>query len=155
MKNGLAQEQLKHEIKYYVAEDGKLFWNKKLPAYIRISPNPTDSGLLMKSEVTKQYTNPYYFDTEGKNKIRSRWATDQESKKTIQPKIEVIWEVYVDGIAPLSKLNYQESSRYFDGTNTFVGSNLLLDITSNDYNSGVEQVYYSLNVKIINRLHNK
>ncbi len=145
MKNGLAQEQLKHEIKYYVAEDGKLFWNKKLPAYIRISPNPTDSGLLMKSEVTKQYTNPYYFDTEGKNKIRSRWATDQESKKTIQPKIEVIWEVYVDGIAPLSKLNYQESSRYFDGTNTFLGSNLLLDITSNDYNSGVEQVYYSLN----------
>ena len=25
-----AQEQLQHPIKYYVAEDGKLYWNKKL-----------------------------------------------------------------------------------------------------------------------------
>jgi len=145
LKNGLAQEQLKHEIKYYVGEDGKLFWNKKLPAYIRIAPTPTDSGLLMQSEVTKKYTNPYYFDTEGKNRIRSRWATDQQSKKTTQPQIEVIWEVYVDGIAPYSKLNYQKSSQYFNGKNLYLGSNLLLDIISQDNNSGVQQRYYSLN----------
>jgi len=145
LHNGFAQEQLKHEIKYYVAEDGKLFWNKKLPAYIRISPNPTDSGLLMKSEITKKYTNPYFFDTEGKNKIRSRWATDQESKKAITPQIEVTWEVYVDGIAPVSKFDYKESSRYINGQNFFLGSNLLFDISSVDHNSGVDQVYYSLN----------
>ena len=143
--NIVAQEQLKHDIKYYASENGKLYWNKKLPAYIRIASTPDDKGLLMESKETKQYTNPYYFDTEGKNKIRSRWATDQESKKTIYPQIEVIWEVYVDGIAPVSRLDYKKSSRYFNGKTLFLGSNILLDIHSKDYNSGVEQTYYSLN----------
>ena len=67
VKNTFAQEQLKHEIKSYASEEGKLFWNKKLPVYIRIASSPTDTGRLMKSQVSKQYTNPYYFDTEGKN----------------------------------------------------------------------------------------
>ncbi|MBN1252226.1 MAG: hypothetical protein JXR51_14225 [Bacteroidales bacterium] len=140
-----AQEQLKHDIKYYLSDDGKLYWNKKLPVYIRISPNPTDSGLLMKSEITKQYTNPYYFDTEGKNKIRSRWATDQETGKTIMPQMEVIWEVYVDGIAPNSNLNFLKSTKYFNGKNTYYGSDILFNIESKDANSGIDKIYYSLN----------
>ncbi len=145
IKNSWAQEQLNHKIKSYISEEGKLFWNKKLPVYIRIASSPSDTGHLMRSEHTKQYTNPYYFDTEGKNKIRSRWATDQQSKKTIYPQLEVVWEVYVDGIAPFSKLDYQKSSKYFNGKDTYLGSNLLLHINSKDYNSGVEQTYYSLN----------
>ncbi len=145
INNGFAQAPLEHEVKYYVADDGKLFWNKKLPVYIRISPSPDNAGHLMKSEVTEKYTNPYYFDTEGKNKIRSRWAVDQQSKKTISPQIEVIWEVYADGIAPLSKLDYQKTSKHNNGKTSFLGSDLSINIKSNDLSSGLDQIYYSLN----------
>lgn len=145
VSNSLAQEQLKHEIKSHTAEDGKLFWNKKLPVYLRIASSPADTGQIMQSEVTKQYTNPYYFDTEGKNKIRSRWATDQQTKKTITPQIEVIWEVYADGLAPFSKITDNYSSKYFDGKNVYYGPKLSINISSNDANSGVEQLYSSVN----------
>ncbi|RLD71248.1 MAG: hypothetical protein DRJ10_19605, partial [Bacteroidetes bacterium] len=94
---------------------------------------------------TEKYTNPYYFDTEGKNKIRSKWAVDQQSKKAISPQIEVIWEVYVDGLAPTSKLDYKKTSKYYDGKNSFLGSNLSINIKSIDDNSGLDQVYFSLN----------
>lgn len=141
----LSQQQLEHQIKYYVAEDGKLYWNKKLPVYIRITPTPADSGVLMKSENTKDYTNPYYFDTEGINRIRSRWATNQETGATIYPQFEVIWEVYADGIPPESKLVFSNSANYKKGANDFYGDKVTIKIVSTDEVSGVEQIYYSIN----------
>ncbi len=140
-----AQEQKQETIRYLVDQDGKLFWNKKLPAYIRIASNPSDSGILMRSEVTKAYTNPYYFDTEGKNKIRSRWATDQQTRKAIVPETEVIWEVYVDGIAPVSNLIFANSKSFSVKGKPVFGKLVSLEIKSNDENSGIESVYYSLN----------
>jgi len=144
----LAQEQLKHDIKYYQAEDGKLYWNKKLPVYIRIAPTPTDSGLLMKSEETKKYTNPYYLDTEGKNKVKSRWATNQKNGKTIIPQIEVSWEVYADGIAPVSKIDYINPIKYNNGNDVYYGGKMVFNINSKDATSGIENIYYSLNNEI-------
>ncbi len=141
----IAQNQLDHPPKYYIDEDGKLFWNKKLPVYIRISPTPTDSGLLMKSEATSQYTNPYFLDTEGKNRIRSRWATDQSTGKTIYPQMEVIWEVYADGIAPVSSAIFNNKAKYSKKGDDFFGDSLIIEIKSNDVTSGVDQIYYSIN----------
>ncbi len=141
----IGQEQLKHQAKYYVAEDGKLYWNKKLPVYIRISPTPTDSGLLMKSEATDKYTNPYFLDTEGKNRIRSKWATDQKTGQTIYPQMEVIWEVYADGIPPISKAIFNNKAKYSKKGTEFFGDSLIIEITSHDATSGVEQIYYSIN----------
>ncbi|MDF1548206.1 MAG: hypothetical protein P1P88_10320, partial [Bacteroidales bacterium] len=141
----LSQQQQEHQIKYYVAEDGKLYWNKKLPVYIRITPTPADSGILMKSENTKDYTNPYYLDTEGINRIRSRWATNQETGATIFPQFEVIWEVYADGIPPESKLVFSNSANYKKGSNDFYGDKVTIKIVSTDEVSGVEQIYYSIN----------
>lgn len=140
-----AQEQLQHPIKYYIAEDGKIYWNKKLPVYIRIAPTPQDTGILMKSEKTSDYTNPYYLDTEGINRIRSRWATNQQTGATVYPQFEVIWEVYADGIPPVSKLVFSNSANYKKGTNDYYGDKVNIQIQSTDATSGVAAIYYSLN----------
>lgn len=140
-----AQTQIPETKKYYVDENGRLYWNKKLPVYIRIAPSPTDSGYLMQSEITKDYTNPYFLDTEGKNRIRSDWATNQKTGETIYPQIEVIWEVYADGLAPESKVIFQKSAKGIKGKEIIYGNDLLIEIQSKDETSGVEQIYYSVN----------
>lgn len=141
----VAQEQTKHEPKRYVDENGRLFWNKKLPVYIRIASSPTDEGLLMKSEETAEFTNPYYLDTEGKNRIRSRWAVDKETKKTVYPQMEVIWEVYADGLPPVSNIIFKNKAKYQKKGQSYFGDSLEIEIKSKDAVSGVKEIYYSLN----------
>ena len=141
----VAQEQTKHEPKYFLAEDGRLYWNKKLPVYLRISPTPNDTGLLMQSQATAQYTNPYFLDTEGKNRIRSRWATDQQTGNTVYPQMEVIWEVYADGTAPVSRAIFNNKAKYSKKGDDFFGDSLTIEIKAHDATSGVNQIYYSVN----------
>jgi hypothetical protein len=140
-----AQEQKKQEIKYYVDENGKLFWNRRLPVYIRIASSPTDTGYIMKSEVTKKYSNPYFFDAEGYHRIRTDWATDQKTGKMVIPQIEVIWEAYADGIAPVSKLHFSKSGKMAKGGKQFFGDSLTIEIKATDAISGVDQILYSIN----------
>ncbi len=140
---GYSQDQQKHEIKYHVGEDGKLYWNKKLPAYIRIASSPDDKGHLMTSE--KQKVNPYFFDTEGLNKVRTKYATDPETKKTIVPHTEVLWEVYVDGSTPKSSIKFEKANRYFTSTTKYYGTELELNISTGDNLSGINQLFYSIN----------
>jgi len=145
-----AQEQIEQTIKYHVDENGKLFWNKDLPVYLRIASSPSDTGQLLKSEVTKEYSNPYYFDAEGKHNFRTRWATDQKTKKMITPEIEVIWEVYADGIAPVSKISFENSGSFKVDNKFYFGDSLSVGIIAKDENSGIEKIYYSLNEKDFN-----
>ncbi len=139
------QEKPTHEIKYHVDKEGNLHWNKDLPFFIRISPTAEGEGLLMESKISKEYTNPAYFDTEGLNKVRTRYAVNKDTKKTIIPKTEVIWEVYVDGIAPKSFVTFEKAPRYFTRSTKYYGKNLSLDIQTKDPNSGIKQLFYSLN----------
>lgn len=143
--SGLAQNQLQHKIRSYQADDGKLYWNKNLPFHIRISPTANDSGYLMQSEVTAKYANPSYFDTEGKNRIRTKHAVDVETKKAIVPQIEIIWEVYVDGIAPESSVEFLDAEKHTSNGITYYGKNLRIKITSEDNLAGLDRTLYSLN----------
>jgi hypothetical protein len=141
----IAQEQKQHEKKYYVDENEKLFWNRKLPVYIRIASSPEDTGYIMKSEVTKQYSNPYYFDAEGYHRIRTDWATDQKTGEMVYPQLEVIWEAYADGIAPESKLIFSKSPKSSKGAEEIYGDSVTIEIHAKDATAGVDQIYYSLN----------
>jgi hypothetical protein len=140
-----AQEQKIPEKKYFVDKDDKLYWNRRLPVYIRIASSPTDTGYLMKSEVTKQYSNPYYFDNEGYHRIRTDWATDQKTLEMVQPPIEVIWEAYADGIAPESKISFNKPAKISGKTHEYFGDSLSVEIQATDATSGVEQIFYSIN----------
>lgn len=138
-----AQDQLSHEKKVYQSE-GKLYWNKELPVYVRLATSENDKGHLLKSEEHAEYTNPYFFDTEGANYMRTRYAVDQETKQTIIPEIEVLWEVYVDGISPVTAIHYGTSNLSRQEDVLFCGEGLKVELNASDQMSGVAGTYVSI-----------
>jgi hypothetical protein len=144
--SSFAQEQLNHEKKFYRTPEGRLYINKDLPVYLRISPTPDASdSYLLKSEETKEYTNPMYFDTEGYNSIRSPWKVDPKTKKTAYPKGEVIFEVYADSKAPSTKIDFGTNRLISRENKTIIGEKIKLTFQTYDAIAGVENIYYSIN----------
>jgi hypothetical protein len=138
------QEIVEHEKTTYRGDDGKLYWNKELPVYINISTEPNTKGHELKSEQHAEYTNPFYFDTEGANFIRSNWAVDKETRKAIVPKTTLMFEVYADGKAPVTKVKFLGSGKYNKKGKYHYGKGLKLSLSSTDALSGVNKIYYSL-----------
>lgn len=141
-----AQEVLNHEKKVYVSEDGKIYWNKTMPVYLRLSGSPEEDApsYLLNSESTAEYANPYFFDTEGVNYIRTRWAVDQETGKPVYPQLEVVWEVYRDGTPPYSESACTGANIMTKDKKIFAGNAIRVNLTGKDELSGVENIYYSL-----------
>lgn len=123
-----------------------LYWNKNVPIYISLSASPDGSnGEILNSKVSAQYADPFYLDTEGKNFIRTQWAVDKKTQKTIYPQIEILWEVYADGLPPFTSLNYiSNNTSTYDNTIIF-GKDLKINLSASDATSKVKDIYYSLN----------
>ena len=126
-------------------KDGNTYIQKQLPLYIKFSTEPNGTNYDLKSKSTPDYTEPMYLDTEGINYIRSRWAVDKNTKKTIQPQIEIKYEVYADGISPRSSSKFSGAPKYNNGSRQFYGKGLSVDLTTRDGVSGVENIHYSSN----------
>jgi hypothetical protein len=139
-----SQDIIKHEKTTFRGDDGKLYWNKDLPVYINVSTDPDSKGHNLESEHHAKYTNPFYFDTEGANFIRSNWAVDKETRKTIEPKITLMFEVYADGKAPHTKAKFSGTGTYKSKNKYYYGKGLKLSLSSSDEVSGVNKIYYSL-----------
>lgn len=131
-------------MKSYRGEDGKLYWNKKMPVYIQLSTTPDGKGETLQSQVHPEYTKPYYFDTEGDNYIRTRYAVDKETGKPVQPEVEVLWDVYADGLAPSSSMHYGTSNLFTSNNIIYCGKDFGVTITAKDAVSGVDKIYYSV-----------
>lgn len=145
MNNSISLAQPdQHEPKIFNAADGKIYWNKALPVYVRISPTLDGEGTLLNSENQSDYVNPLYFDTEGINYLRTRWAVNPETRAAVAPKVEVFMEIYADGIAPTAKDAFLQAPRYSAGGTQFYGKGLEIDLSSQDAVSGVDQIYYAL-----------
>lgn len=142
-----AQNNDKPEPKSYTAPDGTLYWNRNMPVYIRLANSPTDTGQLVKQK-TQNDVKPYFFDNEGANQIRTRWATDSEGNKISPPK-EVVWEVFADGKAPLTKADFDSDTEFLlpdsKSYTRFYGSDLAIKINAEDELSGTESTKYSIN----------
>jgi hypothetical protein len=145
--SSLAQESLHHEKRIYRSVEGKLFANKDLPLYLRISTsaNENSESWLLKSAKTSQYANPMYLDTEGWNTFRSPSAVDTATHKTVYPLQDIIFDLYADGQNPTSRLLFGESVKVQTDGITFFGEKMDLTFEASDEMSGVEDVYYSLN----------
>ncbi len=142
--SGLNAQTVKSaEQKSYKAEDGTLYWNKKMPVYIRLANSPTDTGQLVKYQ-SKDDIKPYFFDNEGINYIRTQWATDSLGRK-LSPPVEVKWEVYADGEAPKSLADFSSGTEFLDDNIRYYGRDLAIEIMAIDKLSGVEKTYYSIN----------
>jgi len=142
-----AQELPKHEKCIYRSPEGKLFVNKDLPLYVKVSTSPdADSeNWLLESSKTSQYSNPMYLDTEGWNTLRSPSAVDSATRKTVYPLQDIIFDMYADGIAPESKLHYGTSYLFENDGVTFLGEEVALELTGKDAMSGIHDYYYSVN----------
>ena len=141
-----AQEQLEHEKKIYQSPEGKLYINKDLPVYLSISTSPDEDAksFRLKSEDSKKYTNPMYFDTDGINTIRSPWKVDPETKKYVYPKEEIIFEIYADSKAPKTDLSIDTKDIHKADNKIFLGEKTTVRFEKYDAVSGVSEIYYSI-----------
>ncbi|MCT4647130.1 MAG: hypothetical protein N4A74_19230 [Carboxylicivirga sp.] len=142
-----AQQQANHPKKMYRNEQGRLFANRHQPMYLMLSTSPGTQGdtQTLKSESTPKYANPFYFDSEGINTIRTPSQVDPETKKLVYPVADVVFEVYADGIAPITTCSFNNAQKYLRNDSLFFGGGLQVDLSAKDKTSGVANTYYSLN----------
>lgn len=139
----VSQDNPDHKQGYYVGEDGKLYWQGGKPVYLFVSENPDGSNpKRLESETSKDYANPMYLDTEGINFIRSQWAVDKDGNYA-SPKQEVMFEVYNDGTAPKSSIQFIGAKKYYANGSTYYGKNLSITADSKDGLSGVRSILVS------------
>ncbi|MBL6962397.1 MAG: hypothetical protein ISR55_01110 [Bacteroidetes bacterium] len=143
----LAQQQLEHKKRTYISADGTIYWNRALPVYLwaSTSNDVNAENIMLKSKKMPQYVNPMYWDQEGVHYIRHDWAVNKTTKKKVYPEIEVIYEVYADGLAPASSSKFATVPKYVKGGVIYYGKGLTVDLSSRDAVSGVENTYYSIN----------
>ncbi|MFA8450259.1 MAG: OmpL47-type beta-barrel domain-containing protein [Bacteroidales bacterium] len=144
--NGQAQSKLQHQPKMHRNEKGRLFVNKHQPMYLFLGTDPNNKPKAEKltSEATAKYANPFYFDTEGKNTVRTPSKVDPVTKQVIVPRGDVIFEVYADGIAPRSLSRFFGAPIYIKNGTTYYGKGLKMDLKVKDQVSGVENTYISV-----------
>lgn len=141
-----SQEPIIPTKKIYKDQNGKIFVNKTLPLYFKISQNisPQSEHKLLVSKNTRRTTNPVYLNKEGLNIFFSPSAVDTITKKTIYPKQDVIFEFYADSKSPITKIHNSIIS-YEKNEIIYFGQNLKIHFTAKDKISGVENTYYSIN----------
>lgn len=142
-----SQEIIKPVKRMYRSDDGKIFVNKDLPVYFRIatSGNENAESYILPSETTPQYANPMYLDTEGNNTFHSPVAVDTVTKKIVHPAINVIYNIYADGVAPTSHPVLSGSKEINIKGKRFYRHGLKIELKSTDATSGVEDIYFSMN----------
>lgn len=140
------QEQIIPEKRIFQDSTGKIFVNKALPLYFKISQEKGQNSehKLLVSQTTPQFTNPLYLGKEGKNIFYSPWAVDTVTKKTVSPRQNVVFELYADSKPPITKISNNVTA-YEKKDSLFFGGDLKIWFSANDELSGLEQIYISIN----------
>jgi hypothetical protein len=141
-----SQEQPAYAKKVYTSPEGKMFVNKDLSVYLWLSTSPENSSEKFRlwSEQSARYSNPLYFDVEGYNSFRSPSAVDTSTHKTVIPLQDIVFEVYADGIAPVTKIEYENTEVYSQNGKINLGGSASVVLKPSDLLSGVENIYYSI-----------
>jgi hypothetical protein len=142
----LAQQKPEYEKKTYVSTDGKLYIQKDLGLYLWLSTSESESSekYLLKSQESAEYSNPMFLDTDGFNTLRSPSAVDPDTRKTVYPLRDIVFEVYADGTAPTTTINYGDSKPYLFEEKTYVMSGTKITLKAKDDLADVEGIYFSL-----------
>lgn len=132
------------EIEMYVSPENDVFFQKTLPVYLWVStsPDPNSKKHLL---VNEENVDHFHLDTEGKNTVRSPWAIDPVSGEYKKPMEDVIFDVYSDGIAPVTKATFIEAPKFYKEGKLYYGKGLKVDLSSSDGISGVQKTFVSLN----------
>lgn len=133
----------------YMNGEGKLFMNKQLPVYLWISTSPDENAerYRLTSDSSKKYSNPMYFDTEGRNTFRSPSCVDTVTKQVVYPMADIVFDVYADGRPPVTRANLAGKNAVTrNGISCFSGR-VELSLSASDDGSGLAASYYALNGK--------
>jgi hypothetical protein len=143
--SGFSQQKIEHPSRLFKAEDGKLYIQKEMPVYLYISTSKDGNSekVLLESEDSKDYTNPMYFDTEGKNTFHSPWKVDTVTKKYKYPLEDIIFEVYADSRPPYTSIK-DKNKGFKSGDRVFFSEGFTLELIARDKLSGIMQTYYSI-----------
>jgi hypothetical protein len=144
--NVKSQSQLNHSPKMHRNTDGLLYVNKNQPFYLFIGsdPNSKINSEKLESQSTAKYANPFYFDSEGLNTVRTPSQVDPITRKQVYPIADIVFEVYADGQAPITKIKFSNSPPSHKNKTQFYGPSVKVSFKANDETSGVENIYYSI-----------
>jgi hypothetical protein len=133
----------------FVNDNGRIFINKHLPVYLWLSTSPEENARAYRltSDSSETYSNPMYFDTEGRNTVRSPWCVDTVTKQMVYPLAHIIFDVYADGRSPVTRARISGKVRTTRDGITCYGERVEIILTATDAVSGVSSTYYSLNNK--------
>ncbi len=135
-----APETPNHEPTFFVDSIGRVFWQEKLPVYLRMSPNADGSGGTMLNNVLKKemeaYSNPMEWENHGVHHIKHEDANPRES---------VAFPVYADGLPPTTRIVLENAPRYTFRGRDFYGKGLTVTAITEDQLSGVLGTYQSIN----------
>ena len=141
-----SQEPIKpiHQKKVFQKE-GNIYVQKQMPLYLKFSVEPDGENYNFHSKGTPDFADPMYLDTEGINFIRSKWAVNKDTKRTKSPQEEILYEIYADGIAPTSQINFSGAPSFTKDGVIYYGQGLQISLSSKDWIAGVQQTYFALN----------
>lgn len=138
-------ENIDKDQNIYISDKNQIFVRKSKKVFLWIS-NSKDPGatkeLLAPADDSEEY---FYFDTEGLNTIRSPWAIDIETRKYKSPKVDVVFNVYADGVAPTTRAVFNGNNRYFNSGTVYYGDGLEVALEAYDQVSGTKKIYTSVN----------
>lgn len=138
-------ENIDNDQNIYISDKNQIFVRKSEKVFLWIS-NSKEPGatkeLLAPADDSEEY---FYFDTEGLNTIRSPWAIDIETRKYKSPKVDVVFNVYADGVAPTTRAIFDGNNRYFNNGAVYYGEGLKVSLEAYDQVSGTKQIYSSIN----------
>lgn len=142
-----AQEQAPVKKKASFGDNGRLYTNKDLGLYLWLSTSPDENSkkIRLMSDSSKNYTNPMYFDTEGYNTFRSPSCVDTSTKKVVYPMHDIIFEVYSDSRAPVTKAVIRGEQSKRKRNKKIYTEKTDIELKAFDATSGVEKIYYSIN----------
>ena len=125
-------------------QDGlKIYVQRGLPIYLSVSTTKDGKGINLETPANPQDANPMFLDTEGVNYFRSKWAIDKEKQTYHDPKREILFPIYADGIAPKTKIFFKGSPEYIEGQNTYYGKNLKFILSVKESVSGLSKSFFS------------
>ncbi|MBN1415083.1 MAG: hypothetical protein JW973_08295 [Bacteroidales bacterium] len=144
---GYGQEPTRENPVVYVNDAGRIYINKQLPVYLWISTSPEENApaYRLTSDSSKNYSNPMYFDTEGRNTVRSPWCVDTVTKQMIYPAADIIFDVYADGKPPVTRAKLTGKIKFTRDKTVVYRDKVTIALLAADAVSGTSSSYYSLN----------
>ena len=136
---------VKPESSMYVSGENNVYFQKNMPIYLWVSSSPeanTTKHLLVTED---GHINHFHLDTEGKNTVRSPWAINPATGEYKSPMEDVIFDVYADGIAPVTESVFSGAPKFYKEGKLFFGAGLKIDLKASDAVSGIDNTYLSIN----------